>query len=90
VRGASLLVRLFTRRGFDWTDRYPAIAEAAAKLTARSFTIDGEAVVCGPDGNHRFLSVGHTERSTRQPPLSSAGKFASASLAASPEMARRS
>ena len=50
VRGASPLVRLFTRRGFDWTDRYPAIAGAAAKLAARSFTIDGEAVVCGPDG----------------------------------------
>jgi ATP-dependent DNA ligase len=50
VRGASPLVRPFTRRGFDWTDRYPAIARTAAKLTARSFTIDGEAVVCGPDG----------------------------------------
>jgi hypothetical protein len=34
----------------DWTDRYPAIADAAAKLRARSFTLDGEAVVCGPDG----------------------------------------
>jgi ATP-dependent DNA ligase len=43
-------VRLFTRRGYDWTDRYPAIARAAAKLQARSFTLDGEAVVCGPDG----------------------------------------
>jgi bifunctional non-homologous end joining protein LigD len=32
------------------TTRYPAIAAAAAKLRARSFTIDGEAVVCGPDG----------------------------------------
>jgi ATP-dependent DNA ligase len=50
VRGASPLVGLFTRRGFDWTDRYPAIARAAAKLAARSFTIDGEAVVCGPVG----------------------------------------
>jgi len=40
-------VRLFTRRGFDWTDRYPAIAGAAAKLMARSFTMDGEVVVCG-------------------------------------------
>jgi hypothetical protein len=30
-------VRLFTRRGFDWTDRYPAIASAAAKLRAKSF-----------------------------------------------------
>jgi ATP dependent DNA ligase domain len=43
-------VRLFTRRGYDWTDRYPAIARAAAKLRAKSFTIDGEAAVCGPDG----------------------------------------
>jgi ATP-dependent DNA ligase len=26
------LVRLSTRRGYDWTDRYPAIAGAAAKI----------------------------------------------------------
>jgi bifunctional non-homologous end joining protein LigD len=26
VRRPGPLVRLFTRRGFDWTDRYPAIA----------------------------------------------------------------
>jgi bifunctional non-homologous end joining protein LigD len=43
-------VRLFTRRGYDWTDRYPAIAAAAAKLRAKSFTLDGEAVVAGEDG----------------------------------------
>jgi bifunctional non-homologous end joining protein LigD len=43
-------VRLFARRGFDWTSRYPAIASTAGKLRAKSFTIDGEAVVCGPDG----------------------------------------
>jgi bifunctional non-homologous end joining protein LigD len=43
-------VQLFTRRGHDWTERYPAIAAAATKLRARSFTLDGEAVVCGPDG----------------------------------------
>jgi bifunctional non-homologous end joining protein LigD len=43
-------VRLFTRRGYDWTERYPAIAGAAAKLRAQSFTLDGEAVVCGADG----------------------------------------
>jgi ATP-dependent DNA ligase len=46
-------VRLFTRRGYDWTDRYPAIAGAAAKLRARSFTLDGEAVICGADGVSR-------------------------------------
>jgi bifunctional non-homologous end joining protein LigD len=50
VRRAGETVRLFTRQGYDWTDRYPSIARAAAKLRARSFTIDGEAAVCGPDG----------------------------------------
>jgi bifunctional non-homologous end joining protein LigD len=50
VRRDGPTVRLFTRRGYDWTDRYPAIASAAAKLRARSFTLDGEAVVCGTDG----------------------------------------
>jgi bifunctional non-homologous end joining protein LigD len=29
--------------------RYPAVAATAAQLRANSFTIDGEAVVCGPD-----------------------------------------
>jgi bifunctional non-homologous end joining protein LigD len=50
VRRDGPAVRLFTRRGYDWTDRYPAIANAAAKLKARSFTLDGEAVVCGAYG----------------------------------------
>jgi bifunctional non-homologous end joining protein LigD len=50
VRRDGPAVRLFTRRGYDWTDRYPAIASAAAKLRARSFTMDGEAVVVGADG----------------------------------------
>src|SRR5580704_17348102 len=50
VRRDGAAVRLFTRRGHDWTDRYPSIAGAAAKLRARSFTLDGEAVVCGADG----------------------------------------
>jgi bifunctional non-homologous end joining protein LigD len=30
VRRDGPSVRLFTRRGHDWTDRYPAIASAAA------------------------------------------------------------
>ena len=50
VRRDGLTVRLFTRRGRDWTDRYPAIASAAVKLRVRSLTIDGEAVVTGLDG----------------------------------------
>jgi bifunctional non-homologous end joining protein LigD len=50
VRREGAAVLLFTRRGYDWTSRYPAIAGTAAQLRARSFTLDGEAVVCGPDG----------------------------------------
>jgi bifunctional non-homologous end joining protein LigD len=50
VRRDGDTVRLFTRRGYDWTGRYPAIAVTATKLRASSFTLDGEAVVCGPDG----------------------------------------
>jgi bifunctional non-homologous end joining protein LigD len=43
-------VRLFTRRGIDWTDRYPSIAIAVAALPCRSCLIDGEVVICGEDG----------------------------------------
>jgi bifunctional non-homologous end joining protein LigD len=53
VRRDGESVRVFTRRGYDWTDRYPAIAGTAAMLRlsrARSFTLDGEAVVAGADG----------------------------------------
>jgi ATP-dependent DNA ligase len=34
--------------------RFPAIAAAVVNLVARSFTIDGEAVVVGPDGLSYF------------------------------------
>ena len=34
-------VRLLTRNGHDWADRYPLIAEAAGALEARSCLIDG-------------------------------------------------
>jgi ATP-dependent DNA ligase len=43
-------VRLFTRRGFDWTQRYPWIAHSARRLPITRFLIDGEAVCCGEDG----------------------------------------
>jgi bifunctional non-homologous end joining protein LigD len=43
-------VRLFTRHGYDWTERYPRIAKAMARLKITSALIDGEAVCWGPDG----------------------------------------
>jgi ATP dependent DNA ligase domain len=49
VRRENERVRAFTRNGNDWAARYPAIVAAAAALRARSFLIDGEAVVADGD-----------------------------------------
>jgi bifunctional non-homologous end joining protein LigD len=43
-------VRLYSRNAYDWTGRLAAIATAAERIKAKSFTIDGEAVALGPDG----------------------------------------
>jgi bifunctional non-homologous end joining protein LigD len=43
-------VRLFTRRGHDWTDRLPRVTQAIQSLRAISTTIDGEVVVCDRSG----------------------------------------
>jgi bifunctional non-homologous end joining protein LigD len=54
VRRDGPTVRLYTCNAYDWTARLPAIATAAERIKAKSFTIDGEAVVLGPDGLSRF------------------------------------
>jgi ATP-dependent DNA ligase len=50
-------VRLFSRNGYDWTDRYPWIVEAALKNRIKQFVIDGEAVVFGIDGIPNFNAL---------------------------------
>jgi ATP dependent DNA ligase domain len=50
VRRDGASVRLLTRKGYDWTGRFPLIAAAAEALRAWSFLIDGEAVACDGDG----------------------------------------
>jgi len=47
-------VRLFTRNGYDWTDRYPLIVEAALRNRSANFVLDGEAVLLGVDGRSDF------------------------------------
>jgi bifunctional non-homologous end joining protein LigD len=47
-------MRVFSRQGHDWSDRVPLIAEAIAALQAKSVTLDGEGVVCRPDGVSDF------------------------------------
>src|SRR5215831_18106235 len=50
VRRDAAGVRLLTRNGRDWADRYPLIAEAAGAPGVRSCLIDEEAVACDRDG----------------------------------------
>src|SRR5258707_2875432 len=54
VRRDGPTIRLYSRNAYDWTARLPAIATAAQRIKAKSFTIDGEAVVLRPDGLSRF------------------------------------
>jgi bifunctional non-homologous end joining protein LigD len=43
-------VRLLTRRGYDWMQRFRLIADAISELRCRSCLIDGEAVACDEVG----------------------------------------
>ena len=65
VRKSGTKVRCFTKNGHDWADRYPAIVEGARELKAQSFLIDGEAVICRPDGISDFNALMPRRRSYR-------------------------
>ena len=47
-------VRVWTRNGHDWSDRFPLISEAALRNRNSNFVIDGEAVLLGVDGRSDF------------------------------------
>src|SRR5689334_3540262 len=57
VRRDGAGIRLFTRNGYDWSDRYPLIRHAAHTLRAQSFVLDGEAVNCNEDGFPDFQTL---------------------------------
>jgi bifunctional non-homologous end joining protein LigD len=50
-------VRLITKSGYDWTRRFPWIAEAALKNRQKHFVTDGEAVILGVDGYSDFNAL---------------------------------
>jgi bifunctional non-homologous end joining protein LigD len=47
-------VRLFTRTGLDWSERYPWIVEDAARLPVKQAIIDAECCCAGADGVSDF------------------------------------
>ena len=59
-------IRLITRMGNDWTQRYPLVVEAVNHLKVRSCLIDGEVVCCDERGLAIFATL--RQRGTRRTP----------------------
>ena len=55
-------VRVFTRNGYDWSDRYPSIVRASASLHCQSAIIDGEAIVQSGNGASDFDALSSAMR----------------------------
>jgi bifunctional non-homologous end joining protein LigD len=58
-------IRLITRRGNDWTSRYPLVIEAVNHLKVRSCLIDGEVVCCDEKGVAAFQLLRHRRNEPR-------------------------
>src|SRR6202046_5253871 len=54
VHLANEAVKLFTRRGHDWTNRFKKVSHDAWHIKAASAVIDGEIVVPAADGTTDF------------------------------------
>ena len=50
-------VRVLTRNGYDWSDRYPSIVLAAGNLPCKSAILDGEAIVQDDNGVSDFEAL---------------------------------
>ena len=62
VRRDGSRIRCLTRNGYDWADRFSAIVDAASRIKATSFLLDGEA----PATTGRPTSIFHALRSRRR------------------------
>lgn len=50
-------VKLLTRKGLDWTRRFPAVATAVKGLAARTALLDGEVIVQDANGHGSFSGL---------------------------------
>jgi bifunctional non-homologous end joining protein LigD len=57
VRRDGARVRCFTGNGHDWADRFTSIVDAALRIKASSFLIDGEVVIARDDGTPDFNAL---------------------------------
>jgi bifunctional non-homologous end joining protein LigD len=59
-------VKLMTRKGLDWTKKFPSVAKAIGKLHAKTALIDGELVAHDSKGISRFSLLQQDLTSGRQ------------------------
>ena len=64
-------IRLLTRNGNDWANRFPLVVEAVNHLKVRSCLIDGEIVYCDERVPRLAMSVPLSTRSAAMPPSAS-------------------
>ena len=62
-------IRLITRRGNDWSNRFPLVVEAVNHLKVRSCLIDGEVVCCDERGLAAFHVLRHRRNEAAGLPL---------------------
>ena len=65
ARRDSVGSRLITRRGNDWSHRFPFVVEAVNHLKVRSCLIDGEVVCCDEKGVTSFQLLRHRRNEPR-------------------------
>jgi bifunctional non-homologous end joining protein LigD len=65
VHLANEAVKVFTRRGYDWTNRFRKVAKDAWHIKAESAVIDGEIVVPAADGTTDFSVLQTNSRAHR-------------------------
>jgi ATP-dependent DNA ligase len=65
VRRDGERVRIYSRRGADFTDRFPRIVDAARKLKVSSVVIDGEGIVYDEKGMPSFALI-HSKQYDRE------------------------
>lgn len=62
-------LRLLTRTGQDWTERFPAVAEAIRRLDVAQAIIDGEITILGEHGRTHFQQLQNALTSGRNDKL---------------------
>jgi bifunctional non-homologous end joining protein LigD len=50
-------VKLYTRSGLDWTQRFVGVAADIGRLPAKALVVDGEIISTDPDGRPNFSAL---------------------------------